>query len=680
MPDSTRQLVVIMFTDIVGYTALMGEDVESGLELLRKNRDIQKPLIEKYNGQFLKEMGDGILAMFHSAADSVLCALEIQKAVSPELSAKIRIGIHLGDVTIENDDVFGDGVNIASRLQSIADPGGIYISESTYEAIRARNDMHCEYLGDVQLKNVDHPIRTYFLIEKGLPVPSTKKRKELTGFENKPINKKPWFWIATSIIVIAITVLSIWISGDKGQNIRSIAVLPVENLSENDDEEWLTAGIHNGLIDEMVKIQKLRIVPRRSTLKYASANLSIPQIADELDVDGIVEVSFSKTGNNLFIQVRLIQAHPEERQLWNTSYDRSIQNILSTYTDVVKMIAQVINISLSADEVSVLSGTRSVNPDAYEAYIKGKFHIDKQDNTSLNTAMEYFEIATEIDPEFALAYYGSAMVWIGKMQGGFLPYNTGKPKFEDAMKKAFLLDSTIIEAHFYKTIFNYYYSWAWDAAEKGFLSTLKMSPNNREALAHYAHYLATMGQVDKAIQYGEKAFNLAKSNLTNHGYYAMSLRHAHQYDEAINILEEALKRFPEGEMMIFSTLRSAYHDKQMYDEAINAGKRYYEIKEDTVSLVALEQGYREGGYQLALQRNAEALIEQSKAKYITPWQVSTLYTRAGMKEEALDWLGKAYEVHDPNMPSISCDPIFDYLREEPRFIEILRKMKLPIRE
>ena len=173
--SSARRLAAIMFTDIVGYTALMGSDVDKALDLLHKNREIQKPLIEKHGGKWLKEMGDGILAQFNSAIDSVRCAIEIQKLARSELNGQIRIGIHLGDVTIENDDVFGDGVNIASRLQAISDPGGIYVSESIHEAIRGSADIRSQYLGNIQLKNVDHLIKTYFIEDDGIPTPSLRK-------------------------------------------------------------------------------------------------------------------------------------------------------------------------------------------------------------------------------------------------------------------------------------------------------------------------------------------------------------------------------------------------------------------------------------------------------------------------------------------------------------------------
>jgi class 3 adenylate cyclase/TolB-like protein len=676
MPESIHQLAAILFSDIVGYTAIMSKDVEFGLELLRKNREIQKPTIEKYNGKFLKEMGDGILAQFNSAIDAIHCALEIQKKARTEMNAKIRIGIHLGDVTIENEDVFGDGVNIASRLQSIADPGGIYISESIFEAIRARKDIQCDILGDVQLKNVDHPVKTYFVIDHDLPIPSARKRKELTGIRRKPLYKQIWFYI-TLIALIIVTSLAVkWISDSQRVSIRSIAVLPVENLSGNEDEEWLVSGVHSGLIDEMTKIKKLRIVPRRSTLKYKSTDKSVPEIATELDVEGIVEVSIIRTSNNVNIQVRLIQAFPEDKQLWKQTYNREMQNILTAYSGVARDIAQVINISLSPDEDFLLAGTHDVNPVAYEAYLRGMLYFGKLDNISLDKALQHFELARDIDPDYPQAYYGIAICWGGKMQGGFLPYSVAGPNLKAALDKALSLDSTLIDAHLYQAVSNTWFFWNWDKAEKEFQTTLNMIPNYVNALAGYAHYLAIMGYPEEALPYAERAYKIEKMNGLIHGFYGMALGYVHRYDDAIRILEEAALQFPD-EMIIFYTLRTVYHEKKMYAEAIEAGKKYYQISNDSVCIKALEEGFREGGYQFAMQRNAEARIEQSKTKYITPYQIATLYVRAGMNEESLDWLEKGYEEHDANMPYIAADPLFDHLREDPRFKDLCQRMNLP---
>ncbi len=664
-----------MFTDIVGYTAFMGEDVEKGLNMLRKNRQIHKETIEKYQGKYLKEIGDGTLASFNSANDAVHCALEIQKLAGIQLDAKLRIGLHLGDVTFENDDVFGDGVNIASRLQSIADPGGIYISESIYEAIRARSDIHCGLLGNVKLKNVDHLLRIYFLQEKGLPIPSIKKIRQLTDERLGSKMKSGWLYAFILLIVISLAIIKFWIPGSGLKNIRSVAVLPIEDLSGNMTEDWLSAGIHHGLIDELMKIQSLRVVSRTSAMKYQSTDKSIPEIAEELNVDGILEVTCFRGNDALNIHVRLIRARPKEQQLWSNAFEREMRDVLTTYGDVAKLVAEKINIELSTKEKQRLGPKHPVDPDAYEAYLKGMMYWSKLGKKDLDEAMQFFQQAIEIDPEFALAHAGIALIWGGRMQGGYVPFSEAGSKVKAAMQKALELDSTLTQMHYLKAVTGVWFFWDWEAGKKEFYITLDQNPNHADANAYYAHLLGILGSPDQAIPYGKKAVELEKLNARMWALYGMTLRHAHKPDQAIEALEEARIQFPR-EIMIHSTLRSAYHDKAMYQQAIEAGIQYYTIKNDSVNKQVLETAYRTGGYHHALLQNADAMEIRSDTTYVTPWQIATIYTRAGIKDQALNWLEKAYEARDPNMPYISVDPIFDYLKDEIRFQTLLRKMRL----
>ncbi len=266
-----RQLAAIMFTDIVGYTALMGKDEDKAFALLDKNREIQRPLIEKYNGKWLKELGDGIMAQFHSAYDAVKCAIAIQKAVKLNFDGQLRIGIHLGDITNENDDVFGDGVNVASRIQGIADPGGIYVTESIENAIRNRSDIQTKYLGEANLKNVSYPVKVYAILGEGIPVPGFKEKRRQT-------NKKKFFVLGS---VLAVLIIAGWFITRKkfglGKNlpqIQSLAVLPFKNLTGSDEQQYIVEGIHDALISELSHLNSLRVISRTSVEKYASSNKS----------------------------------------------------------------------------------------------------------------------------------------------------------------------------------------------------------------------------------------------------------------------------------------------------------------------------------------------------------------------------------------------------------------------
>jgi len=667
-----HQLAAIMFTDIVGYTALMGSDVDKALELLRNNREIQKPLIEKHGGKWLKEMGDGILAQFNSAIDSVRCALEIQKLARAELKGKIRIGIHLGDVTIEDEDAFGDGVNIASRLQSIADPGGIYVSESIHEAIRGHADIRFQYLGEVQLKNVDHLVKTYFLLDEGLPTPSKSKEIELSRAKRKTAWNRIYIYIAA--ILIAVSAIIGWrITHKAGKSIEAIAVLPVENLSENSDEEWLEAGIHHALIDEIGKIHALRVVSRTSSMKYQDSDMTVPEIARELNVDGIVEASFFKKGDSVNIQVRLIRALPEERQIWRQAYDRAIKNVLSIYNDVANAVAREANIALTSEEEAYLSITREVDPDAYEAYLRGMSHWEKLTESDLEKAMGYFEMARDIDPTYALAYAGIAHVWVGQMVQGFQPYSEAEPKSRDAARKALDLDSTLVEIHWMLAFNNFIYDWDWETLDIEFQRIIDLNPNYAIVRAYYAHYLAIMGRPEEGLFHSELATKLDPFNTLFQAIHGLTLKNARKYDEALIQLQKTLRTTP-NERIALPALWAVYHEKHMYAEALQIAKRTYAAKGDSAAIEVLERGNREGGYKVAMQRTAEMMISRQDTTYVTPWQIGTLYARAGMKEETLEWLEKAYEAHDSNMSVINVDPLFDGLREDERFKNLLLQM------
>ncbi len=225
MPEPTRQLAAIMFTDIVGYTTLMGQDSNKALELVRKSKEIQKPLVDKHNGQWLKEIGDGALAKFSTALDAVNWGVEIQKGARAEFDGKLRIGIHLGDITIENEDVYGDGVNVASRLESIADPGGIYISESIEKAIRGRTDVQAKLLGEVKLKNVDYDVKTYAVQGVGLPVPEVKDQNELSGHVWAEVQRRGVIRAGTTYLMLSVIL---------------ILLLP---YGESFFPEWATTGL-----------------------------------------------------------------------------------------------------------------------------------------------------------------------------------------------------------------------------------------------------------------------------------------------------------------------------------------------------------------------------------------------------------------------------------------------------
>jgi class 3 adenylate cyclase/TolB-like protein len=670
-----RKLAAIMFTDIVGYSALMGRDSDKALRLLRTNREIQRQLIEKYDGKWLKEMGDGILARFDSAIDSVRCAIEIQKTARKKLKGQIRIGIHLGDVTTENGDVFGDGVNIASRLQAIADPGGIYISDSIEHAIRGNSDIRSEFLGAIQLKNIDYLVETYFIVGKRLPVPSKSKRRELSGIKHKSLFKSIYTYIVALLIVIITITAGIWIRDKTADVIKAIAVLPVENISDNEDQEWLTSGIHNGLIDELSKIHALRVVSKISSMKYDNTDMTIPEIARELKVDAIITATYFTIEDNVNITVRMIQALRQEKQIWGQAFNRNMQNVLSIYNDVARSIADEADINLSPREELYLSGSRQVNPKAYEAYLRGMSLVENATKADLDRALEYFELACEIDPEYAQPYYGISLAWASYSQHGYKSRSESDPIVKEAEKKALELDSTLVELQADDAL-RTAHSGDLEEAERKVRKVLDINPNYAFVHVYYGHYLMMRGRLDEGLDHSYLASELDPFNDLIQSVHGMNLKNARKYDEALELIQKSLKTNPDHGIHL-PTLWAVYHEKGDYIEALEIAKKIYLRKGNELAIEALEAGYNEGGYKMAMQRTAEAMIALRDTTYFPEWQIFTLYCRAGLKQEALDWLEKADEERDGNLSVISVDPMFDFLRDEPRFKDILQKNNLP---
>jgi len=454
----------------------------------------------------------------------------------------------------------------------------------------------------------------------------------------------------------------------------SIVLLPLKNINPDSEQEWFTEGMTDALITDLARIKDLRIISRSSAMKYKDSEKSSVEIAAELGVSYIVEGSVHKAGNLVNIKVRLINAARDE-YTWAQGYERNFEDILSLQGDVARAIAKQIEVNLTTNEETYLSQKRAVNPEAYEAYLKGNFYLYKLTRRALETALQYFELSAKLDPDYALAYTGIALANCVPAQMGYLSMEKSYANAQPALAKALQIDDTLPEVYYLKGILAAWYEWKWDIATSSLEKAIHLNPNMPEARAYYSHVLFILNRPEEAMPQIQRALELDPFNPLYRWLYAMDLNYLHRYDEAVRELNQTLEASPENPGAL-STLRTTYHMKEMYNEAIDVWRRSFAAENDQQSLAALDRGYEEGGYHMALRRVAESKIHQSKSKFITPWQIATLYTRAGMPDEALQWMEKALEAHDPNMPYLNIDPIFDYIREDPRFKKIIKQVGL----
>ncbi len=629
-----------MFTDIVGYTTMMAKDEAKTLQLLRKSRAIHVKQIQKHGGKVIKEIGDGMLARFDNPLQATLCARDIQLE-GRILLCKIRIGIDYGEVMVENDDVFGNGVNIASRLQAIADPGGIFISSEVHDAIEKDCDILFEKLGEIPLKNVAKPIATYAIADPDFPKTSRQRKKELIGSDN----------------------------------IESMAVLPFHSLSGDPEQQFFVDGMHDALITELAQINSLRIISRTSTLRYRNTDKGMLDIARELGVDALIEATVFKDKDHVKIQVQLIKTLKREEHVWAKSYDRELKDVLAMYNELVKDITGEIDAKLTRDEADHIDHFYEVIPEAYEAYLKGVHYWEQLSKDGLDKALEYFSESTELDPNFAPAYTALAGVWLGRAQMGFLDQAKALPHVYKNMYKSISLEGENAESYFWKGSLHVWIDWEWDKGYKAFKKAIQLNPNNTKGRAYFAHLLAIANRLEEAVSEAEISIQLDPFNELLQCLYGMVLNYARKYRSAeavlLNILKDN-KKHP----IAYSTLRSVYYNLGEYERSFEMFKKSYLEKGETRSAEELEKGYKEGGYRRALSRVAEYKIKDTDGKYHTPWQIATLYTRAGVKDKALTYLKTAYDIRDPNMPYLGVDPIFDTLRDEPEFKTLLEDLRL----
>jgi TolB-like protein/Tfp pilus assembly protein PilF/predicted Ser/Thr protein kinase len=481
--------------------------------------------------------------------------------------------------------------------------------------------------------------------------------------------------LAGIFIILAAVALKLF-TGNANKAVDAIAVLPVENLTGDPGQEYFVDGVTDDLIGQLSGIDALRVISRTSVMKYKGQNKPVPEIARELKVRVIVEGALHHIGDNVRIRLALIDTLPEERNLWTETYDRPMSDVLIMYGEMARTIAGKIRIRLAPKEEMRLSSARRVDPEAYQAYLKGMFYWYKLTRLDLESAEHYFELALEKDPNYARAYAGIAEVWAARLQQGLSSAVEAVPKEKAAAGKALDLDSTLAEVHNALAILKMNSDWDWEGAEAEFRRAIELNPNFPDPRAYYSHLLNILKRPEEAAAQIKLALELDPLSGLFQAMYAMDLMYARRYDDAIIFLRKTLETSPH-DLIALSTLRSAYHMKQMYPEALEIWKRSYAERNDSEAEDALAQGFAEGGYQGALQRVAEMLIARSRTTYVTPWQIGTLYTRAGKNKEALDYLEKAYEAHDPNCIYLGVDPIFDVLRNEPRFQDILRQMKFP---
>jgi len=628
-----RRLAAVMFADMVGYTALTQRDESLALSLLEKQNGIVLPLIRAFGGTPVKTIGDAHLAEFESTLAAIRCGVEIQRKLreyntssSPDQSLKLRIGIHVGDVVHKDNDVYGDAVNIAARLEPIADPGGVCISQQVYDQVQNKVEFRLERLPSQQLKNVNQRIDIYKVIDSALIQKSDLREEDLSK--------------------------------------ERVAILPLSNYSPSSQDEYLADGMTEELITAISGVVGLRVIARTSVMRFKNSTVDISEIGRTLRAGTILEGSFRKVGERIRVTVQLIDAKTEEH-IWASNYDGNMQDIFSIQTDIANKVAQALKVKL------LVPAQRQVNIEAYELYLKGRNYWNRRTADGVTQALKLFTAAVEKDPSFAKAHAGIADCYlIGRQHQLF--QDVWETQASLAIQKALELDDSIAEAHASRGLLltrSYRFVEAQEEFRKG------LSLNQSYASAHhwYAICLAYMGHLDEAIAEATLAAQSDPLAAPSRDILGIMYVSAREFDKALEIFDDILKLDPDFHPALqFRSIVYLY--KGMEGEAARdlqrslANSSEFE-KNSMLALQAAWFGHKEEAWKFFEQAAKIAPSQNSLVGFEVAFAAVN-----GDVEQFFKLCDKALAAKELTPGTIRYEPWLDKMRADPRYKDLMKRL------
>ena len=515
----------------------------------------------------------------------------------------------------------------------------------------------------------------YDLTSKG--VERTKPLSEIKEGV-KPVVPNAWK-IATYVsfvVIVGLVVFNIVIRGNiiKPGSIESMVILPFHNYTGDDQLEYFVSGMHSSLIGDMGKVSGLRILSETTSNLYKNAEKSVPQIASELGVDAVVEPTVTCFGDSICLQVKVFSAFPDEKLLWVADYKEDRRNILNLYKQITKQIAEEVKVELTDKEETLLADARTVNKDAYDNYLKGKFYWERLGEDDLEKALDYFNRAIELDPGWAPPYAGVAEVYDGLSQMGFIPPGEAMIEINKNLDKAIELDPDYPGSHYTKSITGVWVEWDWEKGEREFLKALEINPNDVMSRIFYSHLLWILNRYDEALFHSQMAVELDPMNPLVLALSAM-VDYNGNIQQSLEKSIKALEIDPEHYFALHSFCGSSYLNGDFKNAIETELKIRTEL--DNEAREAIMTVFQDKGYTAALETMLTYQEEYARTNYIGYFNMGDNYCVVGNLDKTIECYIKAYDMHDQMMPYITLSYCFDQIKDDPRIISIVEKMNLP---
>ncbi len=716
---SSRQLAAIMFTDIIGYTALMSSDQEKAMNALRENRRIHKECARKYKGRVVKEMGDGQMLSFNTVFEAVLCAGAIIESVSDLQDYKLKLGIHLGEVTFDNNDVFGDGVNLAARIHEDADPNQILISEAVYQNIRNQPGITADLIGSRQYKNIHQPVKVYSVAL----APDLASRIE--GQEKKGMAGK-WRILLGVLLLILVGIAGLkffdpWpvSSPESG---HTIAVLPFKLIGDDQEGQYFADGVMTAVIGNLNKINNLEVRSRTSVEQFVNPEETVREIAKELGVKYLIEGSAQKYQDDIRIAVQLIDAE-KDKPIWDEQYDRAYADIFNVQSEIALRISEAMGMVITQGERRNIEETPTESKEAWDLFLKGQYYQRRYANFNelpdIDFAIDFYLRSLENDPFLAQSLSLLALALLDKHWLTVQDDESLQDSIFHLISKAVKLDPDLDLS--YRVLGAYYFKGKKDTSQavKYYRQAIHLDPNNQDNYTDLIWLYISAASIFKDQQMTfDSVLIYAKIGLEQEpgDKYALLLRGVgvayfclSEVERAEDFIDKSLEIEPDNIL----TLTDKFHVKLLkndYRGMLEAAMENTRIRDEGFGLIDLAKAYmlledyqnaerhfatfyaqpedkhapinfERTGYAYTLRKLGREQEAEEQIKLAEDWirkwmdeqdyDLAKVYAFLGEREMALEHLEQFEPFYGLEL-WIDDDPLFDILRTEPRYLQVLR--------
>ena len=638
--QKSRRLAAIMFTDIVGYTALMQKDENAAAKIRALHRQEFQKYHKQYNGEILQYFGDGTLSVFDSGVEAVECAIAIQRALKKDDPVPLRIGLHIGDIVFDGTDIFGDGVNLASRIESMSVAGAVLLSGKLNEEFKNQQQISTKSLGFFELKNIKDPVEVFAVSNDGIKVPD---RTELKGKQK--------------------------------EQTKTIAVLPFVNMSSSEENEYFSDGMTEEIINALAKIKSLKVTSRTSSFFFKNKNIPIRQIGKELNVSTILEGSIRLSGNKMRLTAQLIDVN-DDFHFWSETFDRSMEDIFAVQDEISLLIADKLREHIGHFDINDhLVEDPQIPVDIYNLYLKSRYHLLKMNKSGLEKGLSILKDIIEEQPNFALAYLGMHLGYILLGTLGFMPAVEAFAKGQPFLDKAIELDENLPDAQLNLSYNCFIGEWDFEAAYQHLAKSFEIRPSV-EYYQSMASILAAEGKLKAASNYIETALQLDPFSEINHHLKGFIFYTQEKYEQAIEQYDKSISIKPDSEVSVLEK-GQALLMLGRFKEALEFFQSFPEHESDNL--------LKTGGITMTYAASGDITKAEEGIKQLEKALQSGQIGRAiillincktllGKHEEAIKLIEQGVEYRLPMMVYLYVEPILKPLRSNPDFQSLMRKI------